>query len=126
MGSLVWGSWAASLLRHLWQSTVFTAGVWLLTLALRRNAARLRYRLWMTASLNFLLPFSLLIAAGARLSSPGHFVRAQPKIVTVVEGVAQPLLEAWPAMRPRLFPWLELVLAERQHMLPPTGCRYCC
>ena len=97
MGSLVWGSWAASLLRHLWQSTVFTAGVWLLTLALRRNAARLRYRLWMTASLKFLLPFSLLIAAGARLSSPGHFVRAQPKIVTVVEGVAQPLLEAWPA-----------------------------
>jgi uncharacterized protein (TIGR03435 family) len=97
MGSLVWGSWAASLLRHLWQSTVFTAGVWLLTLALRRNAARLRYRLWMTASLKFLLPFSILIVAGARLSSPGHFVRAQPKIVTVVEGVAQPLLEAWPA-----------------------------
>jgi uncharacterized protein (TIGR03435 family) len=81
----------------LWQSSVFTAGVWLLTLALRRNAARLRYRLWMTASLKFLLPFSLLIAAGARLSSPGHFDRAQPKIVTVVEGVAQPLLEAWPA-----------------------------
>jgi uncharacterized protein (TIGR03435 family) len=82
----------------LWQSTVFSAGVWLLTLALRRNAARLRYRLWMTASLKFLLPFSLLIAAGARLSSPGHFDRAQPKIVTVVEGVAQPLLEAaWPA-----------------------------
>jgi uncharacterized protein (TIGR03435 family) len=97
MGSFVWESWAASLLRHLWQSTVFTTGVWLLTLALRRNAARLRYRLWMTASLKFLLPFSLLIAAGARLSSPGHFDRAQPKIATVVEGVAQPLLEAWPA-----------------------------
>ena len=97
MGSLVWEPWAAALLRHLWQSTVFTAGVWLLTLALRRNAARLRYRLWMTASLKFLLPFSLLIAAGARLSSPGHFDHAQTKIVTLVEGVAQPLLEAWPA-----------------------------
>jgi beta-lactamase regulating signal transducer with metallopeptidase domain len=97
MGSLVWEPWAASLLRHLWQSTVFTAGVWLLTLALRRNAARLRYLLWMTASLKFLLPFSLLIAAGARLSSPGHFDHAKPKIVTVVGRVAQPLLEAWPA-----------------------------
>ena len=97
MGSLVWGQWAASLLRHLCQSTVFTVGVWLLTLTLRPNAARLRYRLWMTASLKFLLPFSLLIAAGARLAPTGHFVRSQPKIVTVVEGVAQPLLEAWPA-----------------------------
>ena len=97
MGSLVWGQWAPSFLRHLCQSTVFTVGVWLLTLTLRPNAARLRYRLWMTASLKFLLPFSLLIAAGAMLAPTGHFVRSQPKIVTVVEGVAQPLLEAWPA-----------------------------
>jgi uncharacterized protein (TIGR03435 family) len=97
METLALNSWAASLLRHLWQSTVFTAGVWLLTLALRRNAAWLRYRLWMIASLKFLLPLSLLIAAGARLAPLAHVERAQPKIATVVEGVSQPLLQAWPA-----------------------------
>jgi uncharacterized protein (TIGR03435 family) len=97
METLALNSWAAPLLRHLWQSTVFTAGVWLLTRALRRNAAWLRYRLWMIASLKFLLPLSLLIAAGARLAPLAHVERARPKIATVVEGVSQPLLQAWPA-----------------------------
>ena len=49
---------------HLWQSTAFAAGGWLLTLALRRNQARVRYCVWLAASVKFLVPFSLLIAAG--------------------------------------------------------------
>ena len=39
-----------ALANHLWQSTAFLAAVWLLTLALRRNEARVRYWLWLAAS----------------------------------------------------------------------------
>ncbi|MGB7170030.1 MAG: M56 family metallopeptidase [Acidobacteriaceae bacterium] len=96
MNSVAWESLVVPLLHHLWQSTVFAGGVWLLALALRRNAARVRYRLWMAASLKFLVPFSLLMALGARLPWPAHLERTQPAIAAAVEGVAQPLLVPWP------------------------------
>lgn len=96
MISAPWPSWAPPLLNHLWQSTVFAAGVWLLTLVLRRNAARVRYRLWMAASLKFLIPFSLLIAVESRLPWPVPAAHTQPAIAAAVEGVTQPLLQVWP------------------------------
>lgn len=49
---------------HLWQSTIVVGVAWLLALALRRNQARVRYWVWMAASVKFLLPFALLIGAG--------------------------------------------------------------
>ncbi len=52
---------------HLWQSTVFAAAVWLVASSLRSSLARVRYGLWMTASVKFLLPFSLLVSAGGLL-----------------------------------------------------------
>ncbi len=58
------------LTNHLWQSTVFAIAVWVITLVFRRNRAQIRYWLWLSASLKFLLPFSLLIALG------NHFERA--------------------------------------------------
>ena len=55
-------SWLpASVANHLWQSTLFVALAWLVTLALRRHGARVRYSLWAAASLKFFLPFSWLI-----------------------------------------------------------------
>ncbi len=57
----------ASLANHLWQSTIFGAAVWLITYLLRSHAASLRHRLWLTASVKFLVPFSLLVGLGARL-----------------------------------------------------------
>ncbi|MGA8111090.1 MAG: M56 family metallopeptidase [Acidobacteriaceae bacterium] len=122
MHPLAWGPWTVPLLDHLWQSTVFAGGVWLLALVLRHNQARMRYRLWMAASLKFLLPFSLLMALGARLPWPAHLDRTQPAIAAAVEGVTQPLLQAWPvetdtgfaASQPARHPatdWLPLALA---------------
>ena len=52
---------------HLWQSTLFAAVAWLLTLALRKNRAAVRYWIWLAASVKFLIPFSLLVSAGAQL-----------------------------------------------------------
>lgn len=58
----------ASLLDHIWQSTLFAAGIFLLTLLFRRNGAALRFRLWFAASLKFLLPFAGLAMLGEYLS----------------------------------------------------------
>ena len=52
---------------HLWQSSLFAAAAGLLTLALRKNRAGVRYWLWLTASCKFLLPFSWLIAMGRHI-----------------------------------------------------------
>jgi bla regulator protein blaR1 len=57
------------LANHLWQSTLFAAVAGCLTLGLRRNRAHTRYWLWLTASVKFLIPFSLLVDVG------GHFER---------------------------------------------------
>ncbi len=55
------------LFNHLWQSTVCAGVVALLSLALRRNRARLRYGIWFVASVKFLVPFAALAAAGSLL-----------------------------------------------------------
>lgn len=54
------------LANHLWQSTVFAAAVALATMAMRRNSARLRYWLWLAASLKFLIPFFVAGQRGRR------------------------------------------------------------
>jgi len=121
MDFAAWGSWTIPVLHHLWQSTLFAGGVWLLALTLRQNAARVRYRLWMAASLKFLVPFSLLITLGAKVPRPAHLARTQPALVTMVEGVAQPVLQTWPVVTEAHFAagepaehpathWLTLVL----------------
>jgi bla regulator protein BlaR1 len=57
----------APLFNHLWQSTLFAAVAGLLTLALRKNHARVRHGVWLAASVKFLIPISLLIALGNAL-----------------------------------------------------------
>ena len=52
---------------HLWQSTIFSLAAGMLTVAFRRNRAQVRYWLWFSASLKFLIPFSLLINLGNNL-----------------------------------------------------------
>ena len=57
-----------ALLDHLWQSSLFALAAGLLTLALRGNAARIRFWLWFAASLKFLVPFAALVFLGTRLA----------------------------------------------------------
>jgi len=61
---------AAALLNHLWQSSAFLAAAAGLAFLLRRHQARVRFWIWMAASLKFLVPFSLLAALGSRLRWP--------------------------------------------------------
>jgi beta-lactamase regulating signal transducer with metallopeptidase domain len=75
---------------HLWQSTVFAVAVALITLVLKKNRAAVRYRLWMAASIKFLLPFSLLIAAGQQIPWPADRVQTSPALIDAVEGFSRP------------------------------------
>jgi TonB family protein len=72
---------------HLWQSTLFALAAALLTLALRGNAARMRYWVWFAASVKFLLPFTVLVAVG---NSLGGFMQvpAEPLPLGFVLDVA--------------------------------------
>jgi bla regulator protein blaR1 len=76
---------------HLWQSTLFASAAALLTLLFRKNAARVRYGLWLAASLKFLIPFTLFIAIGNSLDL--HWqqpVRITPPAVLLVKNFSQP------------------------------------
>jgi bla regulator protein BlaR1 len=54
-----------SLLMHLWQSTLCAGIAALLAAAFTRASARTRYGIWLIASLKFLVPLSLFVAAGS-------------------------------------------------------------
>jgi bla regulator protein blaR1 len=60
----------SEIFNHLWQSSVFVAAVALACFALRRNSPRLRYWLWLAASLKFLVPFAVIVSMGARVQFP--------------------------------------------------------
>jgi bla regulator protein blaR1 len=54
---------------HLWQSTIFALAAGLMTAAFRDNRAQVRYWLWLSASLKFLVPFALLLNLGSYLEA---------------------------------------------------------
>ncbi|HKW16765.1 MAG TPA: M56 family metallopeptidase [Terriglobales bacterium] len=77
---------------HLWQSTLFALAAALLILTLRKQSARIRYLVWLAASLKFLVPFSLLVALGSWLS-PAHAPAQANSGIYFVEQVAQPFTQ---------------------------------
>src|ERR1700740_1393739 len=54
---------------HLVESTLFVAVAALLTLAFRANRAQVRFWLWLSASLKFLIPFALLSMVGSHIGT---------------------------------------------------------
>src|SRR5580658_3064472 len=79
------------LANHLWQSTICAVVAWLLTRALRKNRAAVRYWLWLAASAKFLIPFALLVGAGSQLGW-----RTAPAIVqtqlSIVDEIGRPFV----------------------------------
>ncbi|HMH13008.1 MAG TPA: M56 family metallopeptidase [Edaphobacter sp.] len=117
--------WIPALMQHLWQSTLVCGAFWLLSLMLRRNAARMRFRLWMLASFKFLLPFSLLITAGENISMRGRTAtpNVTPLFSMVMEGPAHATAvipnAAAPVARVTTQPNRgNAVTAKRHNMLP--------
>lgn len=88
-------SWTAVLVNHLWQSTWVAVVAWLLAYFLRRNHAPIRYWIWMTASVKFLTPFSLLTVLGDRLErSIAAPATAKPSFLAVAQRIEQPFAGA--------------------------------
>jgi bla regulator protein blaR1 len=90
---------------HIWQSTLFAGLVALLTLAVRRNRAQIRFVLWMAASLKFLLPFSLLATLGGFLVRPMP-TGGQPAFYVVVNKATGPFVEPEGTMGAIWLVWL--------------------
>lgn len=81
---------------HLWQTTFFAFAVALLTVAFRRNRAQVRYWLWLSGSLKFLIPFALLTNLGSHLEwvPAANRMATQiksPAVAYTLEQIRQPL-----------------------------------
>jgi uncharacterized protein (TIGR03435 family) len=83
-------TWTADLANHLWQSTAVTGIAWLLSLSLRRNHARMRYWVWMIASIKYLIPFSFLISIGAWLRAALAAPIQRPALEAAMEQITLP------------------------------------
>jgi bla regulator protein BlaR1 len=79
---------------HLWQSTLFAIAAGLLTLILKNNHARTRYLLWLTASVKFLIPLSLLAGIGSHIAwwrgAPG----ANAGVYIAMDQLSQPFSQS--------------------------------
>jgi uncharacterized protein (TIGR03435 family) len=91
-----WAVIAPALANHLWQSTLFAAVAAILTLALRKNSARVRYRLWLAASLKFLVPFSLLMTLGGHLAKLNSPANMHSDLYLLAEEFSQPVTQTSP------------------------------
>jgi uncharacterized protein (TIGR03435 family) len=80
----------AGVANHLWQSSLVLAAVWALAWALRRNRAETRYRLWMVASLKFLIPFAVFVDVGRRIGWPTATALPQPNLTTILDSINHP------------------------------------
>ncbi|HLK62816.1 MAG TPA: M56 family metallopeptidase [Bryobacteraceae bacterium] len=89
----------SQLMNHLWQSTVYAVGAGLLTLALRKNRAHVRFWLWLSASLKFLVPFALLMSLGSFVEwKPAPMARGAATVPNAVFEAAEPFAAALPAV----------------------------
>src|SRR5262245_22701934 len=79
------------LVDHLWQSTLCVLLAWLLTLVLSRNAARVRYWVWLAASIKFLVPFSVLMSFGTLFGFKSDNSDTSAAVITIARSIAEPI-----------------------------------
>ncbi|MGH9663822.1 MAG: M56 family metallopeptidase, partial [Bryobacteraceae bacterium] len=90
---------SSALADHLWQSTLFAAAAGLLAIALRNNHARARYWIWWTASLKFLVPFSLLVAMGSHFGWSTAPADTSSGLFVAMEQISRPFSAPAVALR---------------------------
>src|SRR3569833_911085 len=102
------------LLDHLWQSTLFALVAALLVLGLRKASPAVRHGLWLAASIKFLIPFSVLAAAGARLA-PDVRLPAPAAQAAVLKTAAEPFSQVLLQAKPE-----PLAVAKAPHAAAPA------
>jgi len=85
---------AEFIVNHLWQSSCFVLLAGLLAVALRKSPPKVRYWVWLSASLKFLAPLALLMSLGSMLPQPARRVPwatdPVPFIPNAVVQIAEP------------------------------------
>jgi beta-lactamase regulating signal transducer with metallopeptidase domain len=82
-----------AVLDHLWQSTLLALAAAVLVLAFRKASAGVRYALWLSASLKFLIPFAALAALGRLLAPAGLSPAGAAPEAAMVEQAVKPLAQ---------------------------------
>ena len=73
---------------HLWQSSWFAGVAWLLALSLRKDSPRVRFWVWLAASIKFLVPFALLSWVGSQFV---FMTRDEHSLLPFVQQAVAPL-----------------------------------
>jgi bla regulator protein blaR1 len=86
------------IINHLWQSSCFVLLAGLLAFVLRKNSPKVRYWIWLSASLKFLVPLTLLVSLGSVLPRPAPQAASIPAPVfqSALFQLAEPLSPASP------------------------------
>ncbi|SPE39304.1 putative Antirepressor regulating drug resistance protein [Candidatus Sulfopaludibacter sp. SbA3] len=95
------------LTNHVWQSTLFAAAAGLLTLACRKNRAKVRFWLWFSASCKFFVPFALLMSLGSHVDwAPAAQKLAAPALSLTMVEISQPFTGARAPSAPGVRDWV--------------------
>jgi bla regulator protein BlaR1 len=76
---------------HLWQSLLFAGAAWLITLFLKKNRARIRYWIWFSVTIKFLIPFSIIVNLGGLIAPQWMRIPVEiPPELNVTHSINQP------------------------------------
>jgi bla regulator protein blaR1 len=82
----------ADLGNHVWQSTLVLSGACALAWLLRHNSAHARFRIWLVASLKFLVPFAPLVAVGRAIGWPSTTSMPQQTLSAALNTLNEPFV----------------------------------
>ena len=108
----------AAFANHVWQSTICAGMAGVLVLGFRKHHARVRYRVWLIASLKFLIPFSLLVGIGRHVPGPAVPTIATPSMSVTVQTIGEPFTE-W-KVEPIVPPAVSAAAPSSRHAIPFT------
>jgi bla regulator protein BlaR1 len=106
---------AEFVINHLWQSSGIALLAGLLVFVLRKNSPRVRYRVWLSASLKFLVPLTLLVHLGGMIKWPAQRAISEAPLafagtlVQIAEPFTPPSYSAVPAHVP--VHWVPIVIS---------------
>ena len=108
---------AEFIVNHLWQSSCFVLLAGLLAVALRKSPPKVRYWVWLSASLKFVAPLALLMSLGSMVPRPAQRVPwatdPVPFIPNAIVQIAEPFAPTYSAV-PAHAPthWLLVVISS--------------
>jgi bla regulator protein BlaR1 len=99
------------LANHLWQSTIFAVAAALLARVLRRQRADLRRRLWLAASLKFLIPLAPVIELARRIEWRSAPATVPPAFTAAFGQMGEPFAAPAAHGTPSAGSWIPEMLA---------------